>query len=96
MILTLMATTTEVNATNPAIPPVLFETGQFSMALNASRGILDAAAHKDFITPPITVECWTLLKSKSDFNLLVANEAKDSGTHWEIYTFSGRSSDVRN
>jgi hypothetical protein len=35
-------------------------------------------------------QCWALVKSKNDFNILVANdEPKPSGTHWEIYSYSG-------
>ena len=43
----------------------------------------------EFRTPPMTVECWALVKSKGGFNILVASEPKDSPTHWELYTYAG-------
>lgn len=67
----------------------LLEQGMFGKALNAQNGSLETEGCELFKTPPVTVECWTLLKGKSDFNLLVANESKESGTHWELYTFIG-------
>jgi hypothetical protein len=36
---------------------------------------------------PITVECWVKLLSKTGFNVFVANEPKESGTHWEVYSY---------
>jgi len=36
---------------------------------------------------PLTVECWAKLNGAHGFNILVANEPKVSGTHWEIYSY---------
>jgi len=39
--------------------------------------------------PPLTVECRTTLSDHGDFNILVANDSKASGAHWEIFTVAG-------
>ena len=63
--------------------------GKFGQALLAAETQPIAAAQKAYVNPPLTVECWALLRSKRSFNVLLANEAKSSGTHWEIYTVGG-------
>jgi glucose dehydrogenase/sugar phosphate isomerase/epimerase len=40
-------------------------------------------------TPPITVEVRAQLNSANGFNILVANDTKASGAHWEIFTEAG-------
>ena len=40
--------------------------------------------------PPLTVECWAKLFSKTSFNVLVSTDPKSSGQHWEIYTYAGK------
>lgn len=62
--------------------------GHFGKALDA-RHAAEAAAQDAYSRPPVTVECWARLRSKSDFNVLVACEPKESGTHWEIYSYAG-------
>jgi len=42
-----------------------------------------------YARPPITVECWAKLAGKGEFNILVADEPKESSDHWEIYTYAG-------
>ena len=37
----------------------------------------------------MTVECWAKLSDKVPYNILVANELKSSGTHWELFTMAG-------
>jgi hypothetical protein len=49
----------------------------------------EAAAKPEYGKPPLTVECWAKLKGKSGFNILAANEPKESSSHWELYTFIG-------
>lgn len=48
-------------------------------------GIL-AEGDAAFSAPPITVELRARLTGRANFNILVANETKASGTHWEIFT----------
>ena len=55
----------------------------------ALAGGLVVEGKDEFRSPPITVECWALVKSKGGFNILVASEPKDSPTHWELYTYAG-------
>ncbi len=81
--------TGEMVATAPAPGTDLLGEGRFSKALNANNGSLEAEGCDEFRTPPLSVECWAILKSKADFNLLVASDSKESGTHWELYTFIG-------
>lgn len=63
--------------------------GRFGKALNARAGSAYAPGRSDYHTPPITVECWAKLRSKSNFNIILANEGKSSATHWEIFSFAG-------
>ncbi len=39
--------------------------------------------------PPITVECRVSLPRKDNYNILVANDTKHSGTHWELFSMNG-------
>jgi hypothetical protein len=57
--------------------------------LNARRTSASADSKPVFSKPPFTVECWAKLDGKTGFNILVANNAKDSGEHWEIYSYAG-------
>jgi beta-mannosidase len=70
-------------APSPLVP------GKFGRALDAREARPAAAAREAYVHPPLTVECWALLKGKDTFNLLVANEPKASGSHWEIYSYAG-------
>ena len=63
--------------------------GRFGRGLEAQEARPLTAAQEAYAHPPLTVECWALLRSKDAFNLLVANEAKASGSHWEIYSYAG-------
>ena len=75
-----------VAAAAPAAPP---REGKFGRALDGRLECASAKSNDAYVTPPITVECWTRLSSKSGFNILVANEDKSSSTHWEMYSFVG-------
>jgi quinoprotein glucose dehydrogenase len=63
--------------------------GRFGNALNGRAGGAFAPGRADYRTPPLTVECWAKLRSKNNFNILIANENKSSATHWEMFTFAG-------
>lgn len=47
------------------------------------------AGKPEFRQPPITVECRVALPRKDNYNILVANDTKKSGTHWELFTMNG-------
>jgi type 1 glutamine amidotransferase/mono/diheme cytochrome c family protein/glucose/arabinose dehydrogenase len=63
--------------------------GRFGKALNAkAQGVL-LQTKAELADVPLTVECWTKLNSKQNFNILVASEEKTSLTHWELYSYAG-------
>src|SRR6185503_18438693 len=35
------------------------------------------------------IECGARLNAKDRFNILVANQTKESSDHWELYTYAG-------
>src|SRR5258706_16316593 len=61
--------------------------GRFGMALHIKNTFGEAAPNPVYSVVPITVECFAKLNDKKEFNILVANEPKNSGTHWEIYSY---------
>ncbi len=63
--------------------------GRFGKALDVTKGRAVAKSKAAYHTPPLTVECWAKLRGKSGFNVLVANDAKESSTHWEVYSYAG-------
>ncbi len=63
--------------------------GKFGKALNAASGGLTVTGHESFRQFPLTVECWAKLANKSSYNILVAQENKNSATHWELFTMAG-------
>lgn len=74
-------------AANP--PAAWLVEGKFGKALNANRGGLSVEGHESFRVPPLTVECWAKLSNKTNYNILVAQENKNSATHWELFTMNG-------
>lgn len=72
----------------PATGKPLVE-GKFGQALNGKAGGAFIGGKDDFRQFPITVECWTRLSNKSSYNILIANEQKSSGTHWELFSMAG-------
>src|SRR5262245_3969469 len=64
--------------------------GRFGKALDARVARGEAAGQADYRTPPLTLECWTKLFDRGPYNILVANESKASGTHWELFTMAGK------
>ena len=63
--------------------------GKFSKALDGKAGGAYVAGRDDFHQFPITVECWTRLTDSAPYNILVSNELKSSGTHWELFSMAG-------
>ncbi|MCS7469934.1 TIM barrel protein [Stieleria sp. ICT_E10.1] len=43
----------------------------------------------EYRRPPITVECRVTLPDANGYNILVANDTKRSGDHWEIFSNNG-------
>src|SRR4051794_5991804 len=68
--------------------PALTQTvdhGRFGRALALHNTTAHAPTNPIYTVVPITVECWAKLSDKSNYAVLVANEFKSSGTHWEIF-----------
>src|SRR5262245_52824408 len=63
--------------------------GRFGKALDSKIAYASTRSRAAYHTPPITVECWAKVFSKTGFNILVANNVKTSGEHWELYTYVG-------
>lgn len=62
------------------------EDGAFGQALDARKGTLEIPRAPEYRTPPLTVECRAKLLGCDQYNILIAQEAKASATHWEIFT----------
>jgi len=63
--------------------------GRFGKALNATVSSARAEHRPIYAEPPLTVECWAKIRSKNQFNILVAQSPKASAEHWELYTYAG-------
>ncbi|MGE5195561.1 MAG: LamG-like jellyroll fold domain-containing protein [Deltaproteobacteria bacterium] len=63
--------------------------GRFGKALDPRVARGEIAGKDDYRQPPLTVECWARLFDRGPYNILVANESKASGTHWELFTMAG-------
>ena len=64
--------------------------GRFGAALDPRAGSAQAAAQATiYDRRPLTVECWAKLNGKAGFNILVANNSKESAEHWELYSYAG-------
>ena len=61
-------------------------TPAFGRALDGGMVVPGQAAYR---ARPITIECFARLNSKSGFNILVANDPKNSAEHWELYSYAG-------
>lgn len=67
----------------------LLTEGRFGQALDARQGHAETIAKPRFHQPPISVECWARLFSSGGFNILAADNPKESAEHWELYTYAG-------
>lgn len=67
----------------------LNQEGALGQAYDAGTGALMVAACDAFQAMPLTAECRVRLLDAKQYNILVANEPKVSGTHWEIFTTPG-------
>jgi len=73
---------------NPGSAAGNLADGRFGRTVNTREYPLAAAARDAYRQFPLSVECWAKLNSKAGFNILVANEPKASGTHWELYSYA--------
>jgi putative heme-binding domain-containing protein len=48
-----------------------------------------ADGRPEYRQPPLTVECRAKLTAHDNYNILVANDTKQSGAHWEIFSMAG-------
>lgn len=69
--------------------PKLVPEGRFGAALDPRNGPAWAARQSAYDKTPLTVECWTRLKSRAGFNILVASNPKEAADHWELYSYAG-------
>lgn len=76
-------------AAAPRPNPKPLVAGRFGDALDAQGGGAEAPFRKEYAQPPLTAECWAKLRRKAGFNILIANQSKDSANHWELYTYAG-------
>ncbi|MSR58999.1 MAG: DUF1553 domain-containing protein [Planctomycetaceae bacterium] len=76
-------------AVTDAVAPEGYIAGRFGETFNPLNTQLALRSKPVWNTPPLTIECWARVHSKSAFNILVANNLKESGDHWELYTYAG-------
>lgn len=65
------------------------QPGRFGQALNAARHFALAEPRPKYAQGPLTVECWAQLDNARGFNILVAQQPKESADHWELYSYAG-------
>ncbi len=70
-------------------PPKLIPEGRFGAALDPRGHAVSAARKELYDKRPLTVECWARLAGQQGFNILVADNSKESAEHWELYTYAG-------
>lgn len=75
-------------AAAPAPAAALVE-GQFGKALDARVARAEVSGRPEYREPPLTIECRARLFDRIPYNILVAQESKSSGTHWELFTMAG-------
>lgn len=63
--------------------------GKFGKAIDGRAGGAFVAGADEFREFPITVECWAKLTETAPYNILVSNDLKLSGTHWELFSMAG-------
>lgn len=76
----------------PAGPKPRLRTYDPAKSAGASKGVPGGtllAGDVAYRQPPITVEARVTLPRKDVYNIIVASDAKRSGTHWEIFSMNG-------
>jgi hypothetical protein len=62
------------------------EHGKFGRALKVGQTYAAADHNPIYIVTPLTVELWARINGKFDASILLANEPRNSRTHWELFT----------
>ena len=60
--------------------------GRFGQGLNPKIGYVTVPAKDAYGKPPLTIECWTKLLSRTGYNILVACKPNGALDHWELYS----------
>jgi hypothetical protein len=60
--------------------------GKFGRGLKVGRTYAAAEHNPVYIVTPLTVELWARINGKFDASVLLANEPRNSRSHWELYT----------
>lgn len=63
--------------------------GKFGQAVDARGGGIHLDGQPAFRDAPLTLELWAKLADRGPYHILVANELKSSGTHWELFSMAG-------
>jgi len=63
--------------------------GRFGSALDAARSQAIVMSRDPYGEPPLTVECWVLLRSATGRNDILSSERPDSGEQWTLFTTPG-------
>ncbi|TWU21371.1 glycosyl hydrolase 2 galactose-binding domain-containing protein [Bythopirellula polymerisocia] len=78
-----------ITPTGAASPIGKLEQGRFGNATRPRMMTQTVEEHEAYKVPPLTIELWAKVDDKSNYNILIANEMKESATHWELYTAAG-------
>ena len=72
-----------------AAPAKFLEEGRFGLALSGTPNFARAEPKPEYSGEKLTVECWARLENAKGFNILVAQQLKESAGHWELYSYAG-------
>lgn len=61
--------------------------GQALLSQNNAMVWVEAESIEAYGKMPLTVECWAKLENRNGYNILVSHDLKESGGHWEIYSY---------
>ena len=62
---------------------------KFGGFLDVTQKAATVPASEQFLSKPMTVECFAKLSTPAPFNVILSNDPKSSPTHWELYSFAG-------
>src|SRR4051812_37370166 len=63
--------------------------GRFGRALKVDGAYAAAPANPIYFVTPMTVELWAKVPGKTTGSILIANEPRNSVTHWELFSEKG-------
>jgi putative heme-binding domain-containing protein len=76
-------------ATAGPAPAGALAEGQLGKALDTRVARAEVSGRPEYREPPLTIECRARLFDRNPYNILIAQESKSSGTHWELFTMAG-------